>query len=379
VSFGSCDITAEAREAAMEVLSSGWVTTGPSTAAFEQEFAAWVGAEHAIAVSSCTAAIELSLRALRLPPGSVVLSPTLTFCGAVHAIRHAGLRPVLLDVDEATLTATPDDVAAAAERHGARAMVVQHMAGYPAPVTELAAAAGLPPGAVVEDAAHGLGAATVHGAVGTGPTTACFSFYATKNLPIGEGGAITTADPELAELVRQSRQHGMSRDAWRRYGPGGGWRYNVEVDGLKANFTDLQAAIGRAQLRRLAEWQERRGALAAHYDAALRHIPGVTLPPRPLQGRHAWHLYVIRVAQPYPLTRDALATALAECGIGTSVHFIPVHHFPFFREVLGAPNLPVADRVFPQLLSLPLHPRLDEDDVDHVCGLIAAFGLGGPQ
>jgi dTDP-4-amino-4,6-dideoxygalactose transaminase len=377
IAYGACEIVPEARAAALAVLESGWVTTGPLTPVFERELAAWIGAEDAVAVSSCTAGIELSLRALRLPPGSGVLTPTLTFCGAVHAIVHAGLRPVLVDVDEATLTPGPREVALAARRSGARAMVVQHMAGYPVPVPELTAAAGLTPFTVVEDAAHGLGATVGAAPVGTVSRATCFSFYATKNLPIGEGGAVTTADPDLADLVRQSRQHGMSRDAWRRYHPGSGWRYSVEVGGLKANFTDLQAAIGQVQLTRLAGWQVRRAELADRYDAALRDVPGVELPPRPPTGRHAWHLYVLRVGPGYRLTRDELAATLAERGVGTSVHFIPVHHFPYFRALLGAQRLPAADRVFPRLLSLPLHPGLGDADVDRVCALITDLGRTG--
>jgi dTDP-4-amino-4,6-dideoxygalactose transaminase len=244
------------------------------------------------------------------------------------------------------------------------------MAGYPAPVGELTAAAGLAPSAVVEDAAHGLGSALDGTPVGAISGATCFSFYATKNLPIGEGGAVTTADPELAALLRQMRQHGMSRDAWRRYRPGSGWRYSVEVDGLKANFTDLQAAIGRNQLTHLSAWQERRAQLAARYDAALHEVPGIDLPPRPASGRHAWHLYVVRVRPDHVRTRDELAAALAMRDIGTSVHFIPVHHFPYFRRLLGEQRLPVADRVFPTLLSLPLHPGLTDSDVDHVCDQI---------
>ncbi|WP_433503770.1 DegT/DnrJ/EryC1/StrS family aminotransferase [Pseudonocardia halophobica] len=379
VPFGACDITPEARSAALAVLESGWVTTGPLTREFERDFAEWVGARHAVAVSSCTAAIELSLRALQLPPGSAVLTPTLTFCGAVQAIVHAGLRPVLVDVDDLTLTLNEHDVAAAAARHDARAMVLQHMAGYPVAVAELTAAADLTQDDVVEDAAHGLGAVIGDIPVGTASTSTCFSFYATKNLPIGEGGAITTADPELADRLRASSLHGMSRDAWRRYRPGGGWRYSVELDGMKANFTDVQAAIATAQLAHLGRWQVRRAELAARYDAALCEVSGLRLPPRPVTGRHAWHLYVLRVGKGFPLDRDGLAAALAERGIGTSVHFIPVHHFPYFRSLLGPQDLPVADRVFEELLSLPLHPGLTDDDVDQVCEHIVDLSRGGMQ
>ena len=373
VPYAACHITPGARRAAMKVLESGWVTTGPLTAEFETKLSRWVHAPDTVAVSSCTAAIELALRARRLPPGSAVLSPTLTFCGAVQAIVHAGLRPVLVDVDERTLTLNPCDVAEAAERHSARGMVLQHMGGYPTPVGELTAAAGLTPADVVEDAAHGLGAAVADDPVGTISGATCFSFYATKNLPIGEGGAVSTADPDLADLLRRMRQHGMSRDAWRRYQPGGGWRYSVEVEGLKANFTDLQAAIGMSQLDQLDVWQARRELLAARYDAALAAVPGIQLPPRPPSGRHAWHLYVVRIGPGYALSRDELTAALAVRGVGTSVHFIPVHHLPYFRSLVGDVHLPVADRLSDQLLSLPLHPALSDDDVDYVATQIRAL------
>src|SRR6266540_5709036 len=286
VPFARTVISEEARAAALRVLESGWVTTGRETELFEQEFAAWVGADHAVAVSSCTAAIELSLRALHLPPGAPVLVSTMTFCGAVHSIVHAGLRPVLVDIDEMTGMPSPETTRqAAAECGGARAMLVVHLAGLPADVAALADAAGLTLSSVVEDAAHALGGWMGNDRVGQVSHATCFSFYATKNLPIGEGGMITTADPDLAAWVRRGRLHGMSADAWRRYLPGGSWRYSVEQDGLKANLTDLQAAIGRAQLRHLAGWQRRREAMAARYDRQLRELAGLELPPRPANGQ----------------------------------------------------------------------------------------------
>jgi perosamine synthetase len=305
----------------MRVLRSGWLTTGPEVHAFEREFAEWVGAAHAVAVSSCTVAIELSLRAMRLPRGAKVLTSTMTFCGAVHAIVHAGLTPVLVDVGDATLMPDAATVAAAAERAGGvDAMVVLHFAGFPAPVEELAAAAGLPLARVVEDAAHALGTWVDDRPVGAISAATCFSFYATKNLPIGEGGMVTTADPALADYVRRGRLHGMSKDAWKRYLPGAPWYYNVDIAGLKANMTDLQAAIGRAQLRRLAGWQERRADLAGAYDEGLAGIPGLRPPPRPERGRHAWHLYVIRVEPGFGLGRDDLIAELADRGVGTFLY-----------------------------------------------------------
>ncbi len=376
VPFCRTEIVPSAQQAAVRVLASGWVTMGAESIAFEQEFGTWVGAPHTVSVSSCTAAIQLALASLGLPPGAPVLTPTLTFCGAVQAIVHAGLRPVLVDVDEETLTVSAEGVAKAA-RNGASAMVTQHMGGYPVATAELAAAAGIPADNVVEDAAHGLGATVGGRPVGSSSRAACFSFYATKNLPIGEGGALTTTDGELAERWRRMRLHGMSRDAWRRYDRSGSWRYSVEDAGMKANFTDLQAAIGREQLHHLTSWQQRRSAIAARYDAQLGGIRGLELPPRPAADTHAWHLYIVQIDdRAFGMDRDTVSDRLAEAGVGTSVHFIPVHHLPYFRDLLGLEacgELAAADRIFPRLLSLPMHQGLTDSDVDRVCEALAGL------
>jgi dTDP-4-amino-4,6-dideoxygalactose transaminase len=375
VPFARSQVAPEALEQVTRVLSSGWLTTGPEVAEFERDFAEFVGAPHAIAVASCTTAIELSLRALQLPPGAKVLTSTMTFCGAVHAIVHAGLRPVLVDVNPETLMPDAATTAAAVRREGAvDAMVVLHFAGYPAPVEEMAEAAGLPLSRVIEDAAHALGSVAGDRPVGTVSAATCFSFYATKNLPIGEGGMITTADPDIERHVRRTRLHGMSRDAWKRYTPGAGWRYEVDVAGLKANMTDVQAAIGRVHLRHFPSWQARREELAARYDRQLADVPGLLPAARPASGRHAWHLYVIRVGPAYGMDRDALSAELAARGVDCSVHFIPTHHHPYFLRLLGpevAGELPGADAVFPQILSLPLFQGLADEAVDRVCAEIA--------
>ena len=377
VPFAVTRISPEARGAAARVFASGWVTTGPETERFENEFAGYVGAEHAVGVSSCAAALELALRALRLPPGGTVLIPAVTFCGAAQAVLHAGLRPVLVDVDPRTAIPTAATVAHAARACGCpRAMMVLHYAGAPAPVAELARAARLPLTHVIEDAAHALGTSVGDRRVGSLSRATCFSFYATKNLPIGEGGMVTTDDAELAGLVRRGRLHGMSADAWARDLPGGSWRYTVDEAGLKANMTDVQAAVGRAQLRYLDEWQRRRHALAARYDAALGQLPGLAPLEPATAGRHARHLYVVRVLPEHGTDRDELISRLAERGIGTSVHFIPLHHMPYFRRTALIPpsGLPGADALFPQLLSLPLYPDLTEQAVDRVCEELTRLG-----
>ncbi len=352
-------------EAVAKVLDGRWLTTGPDTAAFEQEFADLIGAAHVVAVSSCTSALELSLRAMDLPPQSPVLTPSLTFCGAINAILHAGHRPVLVDIDEETLVPSPETVAAAAARVKPAAMVTQNQAGYPVDVPALAEAAGLDRSRVVEDTAHGPGAARGGAPVGSASQAACFSFYATKNMPIGEGGAVATRDEEFADRVRAMRLHGMSKDSWRRYLPGGSWRYDVKAIGLKANMTDVQATIGRAQIRSLPGWQKAREDLVARYDAALRDLPGLVLPQRNLDGiQHAWHLYQVRVQD-----RDAISAELEAAGVATSVHFIPANQMTAYQEILGAEEcaqVPVTDRVGEELLSLPLYPGLTGDGLERV-------------
>ena len=373
VSFCRPVMAPEASTAVARVLQSGWVTTGPECAAFEDEFATRVGAEHAITVSSCTAAIELALRGLRLPARSRVLVPDITFCGAVEAVVHAGLVPVLTDVDVDTGEVSPETCAAASrDVGGVDAMVVLHYAGYPADVEALAAAAALPLSRVIEDAAHGLGTWVGDRRVGGISRATCFSFYATKNLPIGEGGMLTTDDGDLAAWVRRARLHGMTSDAWRRYLPGGSWTYSVREAGLKANMSDVHAAIGRAQLRHLDGWQRRRVEIAARYAAALEFSPGLELPRVPGRGRHAWHLYVLRVKRGFGVSRDELSQRLAERGIGTSVHFIPLHHMPHFSEVAISPRsgLAGADSVFSELLSIPMHQGLTDEEVDTVAAAL---------
>ncbi len=318
VPFSRPVVAPETGAAVERVLRSGWLTTGPECTAFEEELAQWLGVPHAVSVSSCTAAIEIAFRAMRLPPRSRVLVPSVTFCGAVEAIVHAGLVPVLADVDPATGTVSPATCAAAARSvGGVRAMLALHFAGYPADVGSLAEAAGLTPDDVVEDAAHALGTRVRDELVGSLSRATCFSFYATKNLPIGEGGMLTTRDDEIAERARVTRLHGMTSDAWRRYLPGGSWRYSVVEPGVKANLSDIHAAIGRAQLHHLDEWQRRRSQVAARYAAGLAEVPGLRLPSAPDQGEHAWHLYVVRVTAGGPVTRDQLSVALAERGVGS--------------------------------------------------------------
>jgi dTDP-4-amino-4,6-dideoxygalactose transaminase len=367
VPFTVPTFTDEALVNAQKVLSSGWVTTGPECHSFEEELSSYLGQPHVVTLASCTHALELSLRALRLEPGAIVLTPALTFCGAVAAIIHAGLRAVLVDINEQTLTPDEQTVSAAVARVGRpAAMIVQTMAGYPVDSVALAQAAGLPNTRIVVDAAHGPGGTVGTCSAADAPFSTCLSFYATKNLPIGEGGAIATFDEEFAGWLRSARLHGMSRDAWKRYLPGGSWRYDVPEVGFKCNMTDLQASIGRAQLAALPSWQLRRAELFARYDEALLPLVesgDVVLPSR--HPGHSYHLYQIRVA-----ARDAVLDELTRSGIGTSVHFIPAHQLTGYAQELGAQecaSAPVTDRVADELLSLPMYPALPDESVQLVC------------
>ncbi|HEY9333099.1 MAG TPA: DegT/DnrJ/EryC1/StrS family aminotransferase, partial [Kribbella sp.] len=242
-------------------------------------------------------------------------------------------------------------------------------------------AAGVPLDHVVVDAAHALGTYAGDAPIGSGPGATCFSFYATKNLPLGEGGMITTDDAARADWLRGARLHGMTADAWRRYLPGGNWRYNVADAGLKANMTDIQASMGRAQLTHFPSWQRRRAEIAAQYDDRLAGLPGVGLPHRPApgEGTHAWHLYPVRLRLHGGIDRDEVIAALSARAIGTSVHFIPVHRLAYFSQTALIPSagLTGADALFDQLLSLPMYPRLTGQQLDAVCTAVADIAHEG--
>ncbi len=328
----------------LATLESGWLTTGPRVTEFEAQFAAYVGAHHAVAVNSCTAALHLSLLASGIGPGDEVITTPLTFCATANAIIHTGATPVFADVDPVTRNLDPQAVAAAITSR-TRAIVPVHLGGHPAEMVrlrELAAAHDL---MIIEDAAHAVETRSRAGKVGTTADFTCFSFYATKNLTTGEGGMVTTADPQAAQWLRTAALHGLSRDGWNRYAKGGSSHYEVLLAGFKYNMTDLQAAIGIGQLARLEAHHARRAAISATYDAAFADLP-VTLPSPVARGeRHGHHLYAILVHRDANgRDRDAMATMLADSGIGTSIHFHALHLHRFYAEKLGTRYRPVSER-----------------------------------
>ncbi len=362
------DIGEEEVAAVLETLRSGWLTVGPRVQQFERDFAEAIGCAYAVAVSSCTAALHLGLNAIDLKPGDEVITSTLTFTATGATIVHAGAKPVLADCTPDTLNLDPNDVERKVTSH-TRAIVPVHYAGHPASMDDILQIASQHRLTVVEDAAHALPASYRGRRVGTIGDVTAFSFYATKNLTTGEGGMLTTADAALADRLRTRRLHGMSRDAWRRYSADGSWRYDVAYPGFKYNMTDIAAAMGLVQLRRLPALHQRRRQLAALYDQLLSDIPELELPVTHADVEHAWHLYVVRLRpQRLRVQRDEVIELLKAEGVPTQVHFIPLHLHSYYRDALGCrpEDFPVASAAAERILSLPFFTLMSDDDVRYV-------------
>jgi dTDP-4-amino-4,6-dideoxygalactose transaminase len=351
----------------IDTLRSGWITTGPKVARFEAEFAAAVSAPAALALSSCTAALHTALAASGIGPGDEVITTPLTFAATVNVIEHVGARPVLVDVEPDTLTIDPVQTEAAITPR-TRAIVPVHYAGHPANMELIHALAHRHRLLVLEDAAHAVPAAYRGRTVGSGANPVAFSFYAIKNLTTAEGGMLT-GEPAFLERARLLSLHGMSRDAWKRYDKGGSWRYDILAPGFKYNMTDIQAALGLWQLRKLERFQERRREVVAAYQSAFADQDALELPVERPWVQHAWHLYVLRLrSDALRIGRDRFIEELAARNIGTSVHFIPIHLHPYYRDKYGyrATSFPVSYDSFQRMISLPLNPRLSEQDVADV-------------
>ena len=374
VSFAPPDIGDAEMRAVVEVMQSGWLTTGPKVKAFEAAVAAYTGAQHAVAVNSGTAALHLSLLAAGIEPGREVVTSPYTFCATVNAIIHAGGTPVLADIDLATLNIDPAAADAAVTSRTAVLLPV-HFAGRPAPLARLGGIAARHGLTIVDDAAHAFGAAAGSRRIGAAADLTAFSFHVVKNITTGEGGMVTTDRADWAERIRVLALHGMSRDAWARYAGRGAAQYEVVDAGFKYNMMDLQAAIGLQQLARIDAMQAHRRALWQRYEQGLAGLPLTR--PAPVsrhdvdepEPTHAHHLYTVLVDQGLcGWTRDDLAAALRERGIATSVHFKALHLHRYYAERFGYRRgmFPNAEFVSDRTLSLPLSAGTDEADVDRV-------------
>lgn len=359
-------------EAVVEALRSGWITTGPKVREFEERFAAAIGTKHAIAVNSATAALHLSLDAIGLQRGDEVIVPTITFTASAEVVRYFDAKPVLVDVLPDTLCIDPD-AAARALTACTRAIIPVHFGGHPAPMDEVLAVAGAHNVAVVEDAAHSFPCSYRGQTVGAIGDMGAFSFYATKTITTGEGGMLVTDNDDYADRARVMSLHGMSRDAWKRYARGGSWRYDVVAPGFKYNMTDIAAALGVSQLAKSETMWEQRQSIAARYSAAFRGIAELEIPSSRSDIEHSWHLYVLRLnLERLTIDRDAFLVQLGESGVMTSVHFIPVHSFTYYRSAYGYVDdaFPVASREFPRMFSLPIYPGMEDGDVDTVIAAV---------
>ena len=366
--FHRASIGQEEIEAVLNVLRSGWLTSGQCAKQFETNFAEYTGAKHAVAVSSCTAALHLALAAVDLGEYDEVILPTMTFAASGEVVFYFGARPVLVDSAPDSFHMDPSLIKAAITPR-TKAILPVHYSGYAHEldaILEIAKRYGLK---VIEDAAHAFPSRYHDKTIGTIGDVTCFSFYATKTITTGEGGMITTEDPDLAARMRLLSLHGISRDAWKRYTSEGSWRYDIEAVGYKYNLTDLQAAIGIAQLHKCETLLARRAPLAARYTQNLSSLDAFVTPAVPPHVQHAWHLYVLQVNEEVlTIGRDRVIDELRARGIGASVHFIPLHLHPLYHRNCGyrPGQFPNAERHFSRAISLPLFPDLAFDEQDRV-------------
>ncbi len=381
LTFGAPDIRQEEIDEVVDSMRKGWLGTGPKVARFERDFAAYKGVatEQVAAVNSCTAALHLSFLAAGLGPGDEVITSALTFCATVNAILYTGATPVLADVDPATQNIDPEHVARLITPR-TRAIVPVHFAGRPCDMDALGALARQHGLQVIEDCAHALEAQWQGASMGTRSDFACFSFYATKNVTTGEGGMVIARDPAQAARIRRLALHGLSADAWQRFGSSGWKHYQVAECGHKYNMMDLQAAIGIHQLARVEQSAQRRAALWRGYQQALAGLP-VILPTDAQEGtRHAHHLYTVQVLQGgQGPTRDEVLAAMTAQGIGVGVHYTSMGEHPYYQQRLGwrPDDCPNAHRIGQQTMSLPLMPQLTAAEQQRVvAALRSALGAG---
>ena len=360
------------KQLVLESLDSGWITTGPKAQELARRIAELGGARHGIALNSATGALHLALEALGIGPGDEVITSAYTFAATVNVIEHVHARPVLVDVEPDTLNMDPARVEAAMTPR-TRAVISVDYGGQPCEYDALHALCGPRKVRLVDDAAHALGAAYRGRPVGSLADVTAFSFYASKNLSTGEGGAAVTDDAGLAERIQLLSLHGMSRDAWKRYAATGSWYYEVVAPGWKYNLSDVLAAIGLGQLERFEEFQARRLAIVERYAAGLADVPEVRLPVARPHVTHAWHLYPIALElERLTIDRARFIEELRAENIGTSVHFIPIHFHPHFRDSLALAEgaFPVAENAYRRAITLPLFPRMSDQDTDDVIAAV---------
>jgi dTDP-4-amino-4,6-dideoxygalactose transaminase len=368
------DIGEDEIQGVVETLRSGWLTTGPKTKQFEEDFARYVGCRYAVAVNSCTAALHLALEAVGVTTGDEVILPTMTFAATAEVVRYLNATPVLVDCQPDTLNIDPMQIERVVTPK-TKAIIPVHFAGHPCEMETILEIAKAHKLTVIEDAAHALPTRVQGKMVGTIGDISCFSFYATKTITTGEGGMATTENREWAERMRMMSLHGISKDAWKRYTAEGSWYYEILAPGYKYNLTDIAAVIGIQQLKKCDAFWRRRQQHAALYSEAFTDVPGIIVPPMVEDGQHAWHLYVIQLQlERLRIDRNTFIELLKQQNIGTSVHFIPLHLHPYYRDSFGyrSEDFPHASIIFQQTVSLPIYPKMTEADIKYVSDVVKA-------
>jgi len=366
-------ITEDEVSGVLDSLRSGWITMGPKTMEFEKRFGEYIGARNAVSMNSCTACLHLALKMIDLQEGDEVIVPTITFTATAEVIAYFRAVPVLVDVDEETCNI---DVTKIEEKITSRtkAIIAVHFAGQPCDMDEISDIADRHHLFVIEDAAHAVPAWYKGRAIGTIGDATCFSFYATKTLATGEGGMVTTGNDEWAERMRILRLHGISKDAWKRYTKEGSWYYEVIDAGYKYNMTDIQAALGLAQLSKV-EWMcKRRSEIAEKYTESFQEYHEISLPAVKPDRKSAWHLYTLRLDPGlFSGGRDRFIEELKGRGVSTSVHFIPLYRHPYYRNTYGYDpgDFPISEKIFERTVSLPLYPGMADEEIAWVTRSVA--------
>jgi dTDP-4-amino-4,6-dideoxygalactose transaminase len=369
------DIAEDEIQAVMETLRSGWLTTGVRVRQFEEDFAHYVGSQHAVAVNSGTAALHLALDAVGVKEGDEVLVPTMTFAATAEVVLYFRAKPVLVDCRHDTMNLDPDQIEKVITSR-TKAIIPVHIGGQPCDMDRILEIARERHLKVIEDAAHALPTRYRGRLVGTIGDITCFSFYATKTITTGEGGMATTDNPEWAERMRIMSLHGISHDAWKRYTAEGSWYYEILYPGYKYNLTDVAASLGIQQLKKADRFWELRRRCVDWYNDGLKDVPEVSVPYVAPEVQHAWHLYVIQLnLDLLRISRNEFIELLKKENIGTSVHFIPLHLHPYYRNTFGyrPADFPTASSVFERIISLPLYPKMTETDVQRVIGTVRAL------
>jgi len=372
IPYGKQSVDQDDIDAVIKVLKSDWITTGPKVPEFENALTSYTGSEHAVVVNSGTSALDIAVQALGLPKGSEVITTPFTFAATANALLYNNLVPVFADIDAETRNISPENISEKITRK-TRAVIAVDFAGHPCELDAIRKIARENELFFIEDACHALGASYKEKKIGSLADMTIFSFHPVKHITTGEGGAITLDNPEFARRLRLLRSHGIDRDAGSRYGPDATWSYDMKCLGRNYRLTDLQAALGISQMKRLDQFVERRNELAEGYHLLLKHIPQISLPATRPHVHHAWHIYTILLDP--AVSRQDFFTFMKEGGIGVNVHYIPVYRHSYYQKhfPVRPDQFPVTEDVFSRIVTLPLFPDMTEEQVTAVVKRISEF------